>query len=54
MATFTWTIANLERNTADGGVKDALGVDRVTELQEKVYNDVQAQKAPTQQSGVPW
>ncbi len=46
--------ADLTKAVVIQWVFNGLGVDRVIELQEKVYNDVQAQKAPTQESGVPW
>lgn len=98
--TFTWTIGNLERNTADGKVtvahysisaksgdqaygsgaygslgfdgdittpfselteeqivgwvKDALGEEKVTEVEAALQAQIDEQRAPSKAAGVPW
>jgi hypothetical protein len=97
--TFTWAIAQLERETADGfvflshytvsakddtyassaygsigferpenlipytdltedevvgWVKDALGADKVEEVEAALQNQIDQQRNPTQAAGVPW
>ena len=46
--------ADLTEATVVQWVKDALGADEVTEIESKLTADIADQKAPAQESGVPW
>jgi hypothetical protein len=60
MATTTWTIAQLERNTSDGGVTEAdvlawvwASVDKDT-TEASLAAKIEADKNPTSATGMPW
>jgi len=46
--------ADLTEATVIQWVKDALGADEVTAIETKLSADIAEQKAPAQESGVPW
>ncbi|MAO20059.1 MAG: hypothetical protein CMJ25_04835 [Phycisphaerae bacterium] len=46
--------ADLTEATVIPWVKDSMGSDEVTAIETKLTDDIAAQKAPAQESGVPW
>jgi hypothetical protein len=46
--------ADLTEATVIQWVKDSMGADEVTAMETRLTDDIAAQQAPTQESGVPW
>ena len=46
--------ADLTEATVIQWVKDNMGADEVTAMETKLTDDIAAQQAPAQESGVPW
>jgi hypothetical protein len=50
----TTPFADLTKEVVVGWVKDALGADKVAEVEAALQNQIDEQAAPTKASGTPW